>query len=68
MNYEEALEYAKSYMTLNSMPIESKETTECIRELGCDGCAFESVEEWEMPCCKCKQGCKDYYRRPREES
>lgn len=34
---------------------------------GCCGCAYESVEEWEMPCCKCKQGCKDYYRRPREE-
>lgn len=32
---------------------------------GCDGCAFESVEEWEMPCCKCKRGCKDYWR-PKE--
>lgn len=34
------------------------------RELGCDGCAFEYVEEWEMPCAKCKRNCKDYYRRP----
>lgn len=29
---------------------------------GCTGCAFGSVEEWEMPCCKCKRGCKDYWR------
>lgn len=34
---------------------------------GCCGCAFESVDEWEMPCCKCKHGCKDYFRRPRGE-
>lgn len=33
------------------------------REWGCDGCAFEDVEEWEMPCAKCKRNCKDYYRR-----
>lgn len=30
---------------------------------GCTGCAFGSVEEWEMPCAKCKRGCKDYWRR-----
>ena len=44
-----------------------KEVTEmiCADHDGCCGCAYESVEEWEMPCCKCKQGCKDYYRRPR---
>lgn len=29
---------------------------------GCTDCAFESVEEWEMPCVKCKRGCKDYWR------
>lgn len=29
---------------------------------GCTGCAFESVEEWEMPCAKCKRNCKDYWR------
>lgn len=29
---------------------------------GCTGCAFGSVEEWEMPCAKCKRGCKDYWR------
>ena len=29
---------------------------------GCEGCFFADVEEWEMPCCKCKHGCKDYWR------
>lgn len=29
---------------------------------GCEGCVFADVEEWEMPCCKCKHGCKDYWR------
>ena len=29
---------------------------------GCAGCAFEDVEEWEMPCRKCKRNCKDYWR------
>lgn len=29
---------------------------------GCTGCTFRSVEEWEMPCVKCKRGCKDYWR------
>lgn len=29
---------------------------------GCTGCAFVNVEEWEMPCAKCKRGCKDYWR------
>lgn len=33
------------------------------QELGCNGCTFEGVEEWEMPCAKCKRGCKDYWRR-----
>lgn len=29
---------------------------------GCYGCAFEDVEEWEMPCAKCKRNNKDYWR------
>lgn len=29
---------------------------------GCQGCAFTNVEEWEMPCAKCKRACKDYWR------
>lgn len=37
------------------------------REAGCRHCAFEDVEEWEMPCVKCKRCCKDYYRRNANE-
>lgn len=33
------------------------------KESGCTGCAFEDVNEWEMPCAKCKRGCKDYWRK-----
>lgn len=29
---------------------------------GCISCAYEDVEEWEMPCAKCKRGCRDYWR------
>lgn len=29
---------------------------------GCVGCAFEDVEEWNMPCYKCRRNCKDYWR------
>lgn len=32
------------------------------KESECNGCAFEGVNEWEMPCAKCKRGCKDYWR------
>lgn len=35
---------------------------EQVKADGCTGCAFGSVEEWEMPCAKCKRGCKDYWR------
>lgn len=35
---------------------------------GCQDCAFESVEEWEMPCCKCLRCCKDYWRLKPKES
>ena len=30
---------------------------------GCTDCAFEDVDEWELPCRKCKRNCKDYWRR-----
>lgn len=32
---------------------------------GCTGCAFESMNEWELPCTKCKRNCKDYWRAKR---
>lgn len=33
---------------------------------GCRDCAFVDVEEWEMPCNKCKRNCKDYWRKKAE--
>lgn len=42
---------------------EMKKDIEIAEADGCDGCAFENVNEWELPCCKCKRGCKDYWRR-----
>ena len=33
---------------------------------GCVGCAFASVEEWEMPCAKCRRNAKDYWRKEAE--
>lgn len=29
---------------------------------GCLGCAFEDKDEWQLPCCRCKRNCKDYWR------
>ena len=34
---------------------------------GCWECAFADVEEWQMPCSRCKRNCKDYWRPAREE-
>ena len=42
---------------------EVKENIELQETDGCTGCAFITVEEWEMPCCRCKRSCKDYWRR-----
>lgn len=30
---------------------------------GCSGCAYMSVEEWEMPCVRCARNYKDYWRK-----
>lgn len=35
---------------------------------GCLGCAFEDVDEWNMPCVKCKRNCKDYWRAKKEQN
>lgn len=75
MNKIKALEVICEFMQDSSYLLSFDEHTAfsiAIAELndadhdGCRGCAFEDTEEWEMPCCKCKQGCKDYYRRQRE--
>ena len=34
---------------------------------GCLGCAFEEKDEWQLPCCRCKRNCKDYWRRKEGE-
>lgn len=34
---------------------------------GCWKCGFAEKEEWELPCSRCKRGCKDYWRPAREE-
>jgi uncharacterized paraquat-inducible protein A len=28
----------------------------------CTDCKFETKEEWEPPCDRCKRNCKDYWR------
>lgn len=48
-----AVEKMKSYINL----LEENE------DAGCIGCKFVDVNEWELPCCKCKRGCKDYWRK-----
>ena len=35
---------------------------------GCVGCAYESTEEWLLPCCKCRRNSKDYWRAKNERS
>ncbi len=30
---------------------------------GCSGCAYMSVEEWELPCRQCARNCRDYWRK-----
>ena len=40
---------------------------EQINANGCKDCAFMDKEEWEMPCCKCKRNCKDYWRAKKQE-
>jgi hypothetical protein len=47
--------------------VEMKETIEITEADGCKGCAFDSTNEWEMPCVKCKRNCKDYWRKMESE-
>lgn len=34
---------------------------------GCMGCAFYDVNEWELPCTKCKRNSIDYWRAKHED-
>ena len=33
---------------------------------GCYDCAYADVEEWNMPCARCKRNSKDYWRKGAE--
>lgn len=57
-----ALEEVKEYRAIGT-PEECRAAMEKQNADGCFNCAFETVEEWEMPCTKCKRNCKDYWRR-----
>lgn len=35
---------------------------------GCEGCAFEVIDEWHMPCHRCKRNCKDFWRAKFEKT
>ena len=35
---------------------------------GCNGCCYESKEDWELPCRNCQRNCKDYWRAKHERS
>lgn len=42
------------------------EKIEINEQNGCEGCAYITTQEWEMPCAKCKRNCKDYWRKGAE--
>lgn len=59
-NYPDVLDYREALqICINALKKQNAD--------GCIGCAFEDVEEWEMPCRKCKRGCKDYWRQRSDE-
>ena len=35
---------------------------------GCKDCAFEDVHEWEMPCKRCRNNCKNYWQRKADKN
>ena len=43
--------------------VEVKKVIDINEADGCEGCVFLTNEEWEMPCCKCRRNCKDYWRK-----
>lgn len=46
--------------------VELKKVLDAYLADGCSGCAYESVNEWELPCCKCKRNRRDYWRKGAE--
>ena len=66
--HEKCLMCAEEHRQLAEWLKELKQLREQENSYGCCGCAFEDVEEWEMPCSKCKRGCNDYWRPKKERS
>lgn len=65
-NFFEKLEELENKIFEIKESLDKKEITNQFK--GCFGCVYEAVEEWNLPCCKCARGCKDYYRGAKNES
>ncbi len=59
MNYEKA---RTEFGSMIDQKILEKAIEQC-KAYGCEGCAYMSVREWELPCCQCARNCKDYWRK-----
>ena len=66
-NFFEKIEELENKIDEIKKSLDKKETNLNQFE-GCAGCTYETVEEWNLPCCKCSRCCKDYYRRAKNES
>lgn len=58
MTYEEALFYAKSYMRVNDVPVNARETTKCIVEALEKQIPKKPIEEWSNSPFSEDRGCK----------
>lgn len=66
MNKDERVAYKEGY--LNGI-LKGKRDTERMKMNadGCEGCAFQDVEPWQMPCDRCSRNSKDYWRAKKVE-
>ena len=61
-------EHIRSSVDVDPWAIEElRKVLDAYLAYGCQGCAFEDVKEWEMPCCKCMRNTKDYWRAKTRE-
>ena len=63
IDFERMNNMVKSLKNIAKDIEEIKNDIEIQRADGCEGCAYMDVEEWNLPCCNCKRGCKDYWRK-----
>lgn len=61
---EDLYNFNRDIVTLRKYILDLEER---INADGCVSCAFEDVNEWELPCAKCARVCKDYWRSKRVE-